>query len=168
MKIYLCCDRKEIPKRLTGKGYELANFDGQTLSEYMNVLLSCEAIYLSKNWKQSEKSRISKAIAEEMGKIIIYENEEVPVEKIEQAACKAWNIKRSDLYKKSTKRAFSDPRKAVFYYRIEILKHRDREIEQETGFDRCTIRYNAERGADLLTDRTYSQNYRVFLQMINN
>lgn len=95
-------------------------------------------------------------------------SETTTIEMVEQAACKAWNIKRSDLYKKSGKREYSDPRKAVFHYRMEILNHRDSIIEKETGFDRCTIRYCAKKVTELLLDRSYSATYKVFLQMVNN
>jgi chromosomal replication initiation ATPase DnaA len=87
----------------------------------------------------------------------------IDIKTIEKAACEAWNIPLDRLYERTRKRDFSDPRKVVFNYRMRVLKQSDTRIEEETGFDRTTVRSAANKMPDLLFDKDFADKYNMFL-----
>jgi hypothetical protein len=49
----------------------------QYMLEDINLLFSCDSIFMLENWKSSKGARIEHNIAVEMGKIILYQNSSI-------------------------------------------------------------------------------------------
>ncbi|MFV0376879.1 MAG: helix-turn-helix domain-containing protein [Mangrovibacterium sp.] len=86
---------------------------------------------------------------------------------VEMAACCAFNIKKTDLYKRTRARQIVEARHSVLSYLSVSLNLSTIFIEKKTGFDHSTVVYAKKKVIELLeVDKQFRARYEKFIQNI--
>jgi len=92
----------------------------------------------------------------------------IKLDKIDFTVIEVWNIKPSELYKRTRQREVVEPRQVAFYYKKRVLGHKPMNMQRATGFDHATINHSCkEIENQLQTSKDFRKKYNDFLEALN-